>query len=920
MDEYTDEKYNIDDDNDDVIYNNTVAVGGGHELGGEAIEGEDNIMGEDKEVEGIVLTYNTFKPIGKSEDGKIPTSIEDQRNDDDHSPTTVNAELRSNESPFTVGGGEGSQTKSNGSCARMLTSLEQQQKEVMSMSDDIKRLRLLEIERKEKENQLLSYGMHQPPPPSGLYAHNMMMQQQQHAAYGMHQPPPQPSGLYAHNMMMQQQQHAAYGMHQPPPPPSGLYAHNMMMQQQQHAAYHMHQPPPQPSGLYAHNMMMQQQQHAAYGMHQPGGAAARSAGELFEQRMDDLKTYKEKHGHVKVKKTDDKSLYVFCRQMRYARSNPEKSNMVLTEGRIASLDALGFDWAVKYQAARKSQPAPKTSLKCIACNETKPSNEFTSKERSKQGGSCCKGCRSKPTIPADLECSVCDETKPSNEFTSKERSKQGGSCCKGCRSKPTMPDDEIELECLEQITKKWNATKGAGQTQQLIDSCNYALSNGIDIRVIVLAIREGCYKNKPIKPPYYSDRIKRNIEAYLKKHLSEVIFSVVPEEERTERESTQEEEDSMIADLNASLNLDPSSGKPINPLPRDYGMPTREHMPIYALADTAIETFQEMNLQANIFRDEENVRKFVAKHQLTVSITRSEHDRIIAEAKSMDSDPDVYLLTVQRKLHDILREQYPGDERTFFFYNSVNYWTQYYFPPTVKRDLLNSNNKELIGIGETADAVKCGHSMLGLMGQADKTNKMAVHRPGKLGAVVVGVPVGSQTSSFANEQAIHLRHTLDHINGEHYDIAGKLNASVEILLGACCQSKVIYVGATGHSAKSYIQPGAIDDKEGYVYEHQRIVDPEVRALMRNIRSNYSTDTPEYKWITLELASKCGSSYKNIEEYLRKTVFWCAPINNLVLVKYKSNNAREDEKDFHEFLLAKAKKEDDPTKHVSGEMF
>ena len=67
----------------------------------------------------------------------------------------------------------------------------------------------------------------------------------------------------------------------------------------------------------------------------------------FEQRMDDLKTYKEKHGHVNVKRSDDKSLYQFCNNIRLARNRPEKSNMALTADRIASLDALGFDWKMR---------------------------------------------------------------------------------------------------------------------------------------------------------------------------------------------------------------------------------------------------------------------------------------------------------------------------------------------------------------------------------------------------------------------------------------------------------------------------------------------------------------------------------------------------------------------------------------------
>ena len=67
----------------------------------------------------------------------------------------------------------------------------------------------------------------------------------------------------------------------------------------------------------------------------------------FAQRIEDLQAYKEKHGHVNVKKKDDKSLNEFCIQMRYARNNPEKSDRNLTEIRIASLDALGFGWRMR---------------------------------------------------------------------------------------------------------------------------------------------------------------------------------------------------------------------------------------------------------------------------------------------------------------------------------------------------------------------------------------------------------------------------------------------------------------------------------------------------------------------------------------------------------------------------------------------
>ena len=67
----------------------------------------------------------------------------------------------------------------------------------------------------------------------------------------------------------------------------------------------------------------------------------------FEQRMDDLRAYKEKHGHMKVKQKEDKSLADFCKRMRQARKNPGKSRAALSDDRIASLDALGFDWGVR---------------------------------------------------------------------------------------------------------------------------------------------------------------------------------------------------------------------------------------------------------------------------------------------------------------------------------------------------------------------------------------------------------------------------------------------------------------------------------------------------------------------------------------------------------------------------------------------
>jgi len=79
----------------------------------------------------------------------------------------------------------------------------------------------------------------------------------------------------------------------------------------------------------------------------------------FEQRMEQLKTYKETHGHVNVKVADDKNLNNFCTHMRIARRKPG-IGMAITEERIKAMDELGFKWGslvttTKPQAKRFEQ-------------------------------------------------------------------------------------------------------------------------------------------------------------------------------------------------------------------------------------------------------------------------------------------------------------------------------------------------------------------------------------------------------------------------------------------------------------------------------------------------------------------------------------------------------------------------------------
>ena len=73
----------------------------------------------------------------------------------------------------------------------------------------------------------------------------------------------------------------------------------------------------------------------------------------FAQRIEDLRAYKEEHGHVNVKAGEDKRLYNFCHQMRLACIG--KSSMHINDYRIASLDALGFDWNSTIEANKKEK-------------------------------------------------------------------------------------------------------------------------------------------------------------------------------------------------------------------------------------------------------------------------------------------------------------------------------------------------------------------------------------------------------------------------------------------------------------------------------------------------------------------------------------------------------------------------------------
>ena len=69
----------------------------------------------------------------------------------------------------------------------------------------------------------------------------------------------------------------------------------------------------------------------------------RSTHKSFEKCIEELKSFKTKHGHVRVTRNHDKSLSSFCASVRGARRG-KGTRKIITEGRIKALDELGFDW------------------------------------------------------------------------------------------------------------------------------------------------------------------------------------------------------------------------------------------------------------------------------------------------------------------------------------------------------------------------------------------------------------------------------------------------------------------------------------------------------------------------------------------------------------------------------------------------
>jgi DNA polymerase III alpha subunit (gram-positive type) len=106
---------------------------------------------------------------------------------------------------------------------------------------------------------------------------------------------------------------------------------------------------------HARQQMKEQEEHAQQQKEEQEEQAPKTRGKYktFDDRMEDLKLFKETHVHVNVSIPEDNSLAKFCVQVRHAHNNPGKSKRKkLTIENIVRLDALGFNWMLQEYVTR----------------------------------------------------------------------------------------------------------------------------------------------------------------------------------------------------------------------------------------------------------------------------------------------------------------------------------------------------------------------------------------------------------------------------------------------------------------------------------------------------------------------------------------------------------------------------------------
>ena len=95
----------------------------------------------------------------------------------------------------------------------------------------------------------------------------------------------------------------------------------------------------------------------------PGMTRKRVRASKFEMRIEQLKAYKEKYGHLQVSYTVDNSLFQVCARMRSLHPDAQNEWEKLTKDQVKELDDIGFDWNPAPPPKRKRGKATKFGLR-----------------------------------------------------------------------------------------------------------------------------------------------------------------------------------------------------------------------------------------------------------------------------------------------------------------------------------------------------------------------------------------------------------------------------------------------------------------------------------------------------------------------------------------------------------------------------
>lgn len=90
-------------------------------------------------------------------------------------------------------------------------------------------------------------------------------------------------------------------------------------------------------------------------------------------RLEALREYKTKHGHLDVRRQDDASLYWWCQDMR--RKDMRRKGELSTQDCITALEAIGFNWRSERKASSQLAKFKRESIPTTNSLETLITNK-----------------------------------------------------------------------------------------------------------------------------------------------------------------------------------------------------------------------------------------------------------------------------------------------------------------------------------------------------------------------------------------------------------------------------------------------------------------------------------------------------------------------------------------------------------------